>query len=49
VEIEVQPEPSEPVRGAIAAALAAVEGGEPESAWWRAGILGAVGADEDWS
>ena len=41
MELDVRPEPPEPVRRAIVAALAATEGERP-SAWWRAGL-----ADQD--
>jgi hypothetical protein len=41
VELDVRPEPPEPVRRAIVAALAATADESP-SAWWRAGL-----ADQD--
>ena len=39
MELDIRPEPSDPVRRAIAKALETVETREPESAWWRAGSL----------
>jgi hypothetical protein len=41
VKFEIRPDPPEPVRRAIAAALAATAEERP-SAWWRAGL-----ADQD--
>jgi hypothetical protein len=38
VQLEIRPEPPEPVRRAIAAALAAAREPGQESAWWRAGL-----------
>ncbi len=38
MELEIRPQPPEPVRRAIIEALATVEKREPESAWWRAGV-----------
>jgi hypothetical protein len=42
MELEIRPEPPEPVRDAIALAVALARADEPESAWWRAGVV-----DED--
>ena len=40
MEIDVRPEPPEPVRRAIIAALEAARDGDGVSAWWRAGLPG---------
>jgi hypothetical protein len=45
VNVEIDPEPPEPVRKAIVAALAADEQVAQESLWWRVGVDEAV-ADE---
>jgi hypothetical protein len=37
VEVDARPEPPEPVRRALVAALEAVRP-QPPSAWWRAGV-----------
>lgn len=47
MELEIHPEPSEPVRRAIAAAIAAGEERELESAWWRAGVEETLAEDAD--
>ena len=46
MEIDVRPEPPEPVRRALVAALEAVRAEQAESAWWRAGVGAAVEDDE---
>jgi hypothetical protein len=40
VEIDVRPEPPEPVRRAILAALESARETDGVPAWWRAGIAG---------
>jgi hypothetical protein len=47
VEIELKPDPPEPIRRAILTALADARGEDGgESRWWRAGIDEAVEPDE---
>jgi hypothetical protein len=38
IELEFRPDPPEPVRRAIVAALEAVREDEEADAWWRAGV-----------
>jgi hypothetical protein len=38
MEVEIRPEPPEPVRDAIVAAIALAHAGEAEDPWWRAGL-----------
>lgn len=45
VELDVRPEPPEEVRAALEAALL-VDGEQPPSAWWRAGVDEAVDGGE---
>jgi hypothetical protein len=45
MELEITPEPPEPVRRAIEIALGERDGAGP-SAWWAAGVAESVGADD---
>jgi hypothetical protein len=47
VELEIRPDPPDEVRRAIAAALESSREGEPESAWWRAGVDESLADEED--
>jgi hypothetical protein len=48
MELEIRPEPPDPVRRAIEAALAEGAGdGSHESPWWRAGVDEALAAEDD--
>jgi hypothetical protein len=47
VELEITPEPPEPVRRAIEAALAHGEATDAGDAWWRAGVEEFAGEREE--
>jgi hypothetical protein len=47
MELDVRPEPPEPVRRAILAALEQASEREPESAWWRAGVAESLAEADD--